>query len=59
MFAVALGLNLSAQTPYNPDSDSLITYNDVLSFLLLFGQSFTPEQLLIDGESITDLIEIL
>ena len=61
LFAVALGLNLSSQTPYNPDSDgdSLIAYNDLLSFLPLFGQSFTPEELLVDGESITDLIGIL
>ena len=54
-------MSMGAQTPYNPDgdSDSLITYNDLLSFLPLYGQPFTPEQLLVDGESITDIIEIL
>ena len=54
-------MSMGAQTPYNPDgdSDSLITYNDLLSFLPLYGQPFTSEQLLVDGESITDIIEIL
>ena len=43
--ACFLALSMSAQTPYNPDfdNDSLITFNDMLSFLPLYGSEFFPE----------------
>ena len=36
---------VTAQTPYNPDSDgnNLINFNDLLSFLPLFGMEFFPD----------------
>ena len=43
--ACFFALSMSAQTPYNPDfdNDSLITFNDMLSFLPLYGSEFFPE----------------
>ena len=40
-----LALSMSAQTPYNPDSDgdNLINITDMLDFLPLFGVEFYPE----------------
>jgi hypothetical protein len=40
-----MSASLCAQTPYNPDvdNDSLITFNDMLSFLPLYGQPFMPD----------------
>ena len=41
-------VSVSAQTPYNPDSDSdnLIGFDDLLDFLPLYGQEFYPETVL-------------
>jgi hypothetical protein len=38
-------VSVSAQTPYNPDSDSdnLIGFDDLLDFLPLYGSEFFPE----------------
>jgi len=43
--ACFFALSMSAQTPYNPDSDgdNLIGINDVLDFLPYFGNEFYPE----------------
>ena len=42
LFTVALGLNLNAQTPYNPDSngDNYLNIIDLLDFLPFYDQSF-------------------
>ena len=54
----------SAQTvtlPYNPDAnqDSVIGSPDLLEFLPLFGNEFTPGEVLIDGENLTEYIAFL
>jgi len=61
---LSLGLLASAQTvtlPYNPDAnaDSAIGAPDLLQFLPLFGNYFTPGEVLIDGETLTDYIAAL
>lgn len=54
----------SAQTvtlPYNPDAnqDSVIGAPDLLEFLPYFGGPFTPGEVLIDGENLTEYIAFL
>ena len=55
----------SAQTeypyPYNPDfeNDGFVGIEDVLELLSVYGTPFTPEQLLLDGASLTEIIESL
>ena len=61
---LSLGLLASAQTvvlPYNPDvdQDSAIGAGDLLGLLPLFGNYFTPGEVLIDGETLTDYIAAL
>ena len=47
--------------PYNPDfeNDGFVGIEDVLELLSVYGTPFTPEQLLLDGASLTDIIESL
>lgn len=47
--------------PYNPDAnqDSVIGAPDLLEILPLFGNEFTPGEVLIDGENLTDYIAFL
>ena len=47
--------------PYNPDfeNDGFVGIEDVLELLSVYGTPFTPEQLLLDGASLTEIIESL
>ena len=47
--------------PYNPDfeNDGFVGIEDVLELLSVYGAPFTPEQLLLDGASLTEIIESL
>lgn len=47
--------------PYNPDfeNDGFVGIEDVLELLSVYGAPFTPEQLLLDGASFTEIIESL
>ena len=47
--------------PYNPDfeNDGFVGIEDVLELLSVYGAPFTPEQLLLDGVSLTEIIESL
>ena len=47
--------------PYNPDfeNDGFVGIEDVLELLSVYGTPFTPEQLLLDGSSLTEIIESL
>ena len=47
--------------PYNPDAnaDSAIGAPDLLEFLPLFGNTFTPAEVLVDGQTLTEYIAIL
>ena len=61
---VSIGHLASAQTvtlPYNPDAnaDSAIGAPDLLQFLPLFGGYFTPSEVQIDGQSLTEYIATL
>ena len=44
--------------PYNPDfeNDGFVGIEDVLELLSVYGTPFTPEQLLLDGASLTEII---
>ena len=58
-------LQSSAQStyslPYNPDAnaDSAIGAPDLLEFLPLFGNTFTPAEVMVDGQTLTEYIAIL
>ena len=61
---VSGGLSASAQSvtlPYNPDAnqDSVIGAPDLLEFLPYFGGPFTPGEVIIDGQTLTDYIAAL
>ena len=45
--------------PYNPDfeNDGFVGIEDVLELLSVYGTPFTPEQLLLEGGSLTEIIE--
>ena len=47
--------------PYNPDfeNDGFVGIEDVLELLSVYGIPFTPEQLLLDGASLAEIIESL
>ena len=47
--------------PYNPDfeNDGFVGVEDVLELLSVYGTPFTPEQLLLDGASLTEIVESL
>ena len=47
--------------PYNPDfeNDGSVGIEDLMSLLSVYGLDFTPEDLLIDGSSLSDIITIL
>jgi len=49
------------ELPYNPDSnaDSAISAPDLLSFLPLFGTEFTPVEVTVDGQTLTEYIQML
>ena len=61
--ACLLSVSFSAQGqvityPYNPDSDtdSSIAVPDMLELLILYGNEFTPEPVMVDGVSIYELL---
>ena len=62
---LAACLTASAQSaidyPYNPDfeNDGFVGIEDVLEILSVYGTPFTPEQLLLDSASLTEIIESL
>ena len=61
---LSLGLLASAQTvtlPYNPDAnaDSAIGAPDLLQFLPLFGGYFTPSEVMVDDQTLTQYIDAL
>ena len=47
--------------PYNPDAnaDSVIGSPDLLEFLPLFGEEFVPSEVMVDGQTLTDYINVL
>ncbi len=65
LLLAAAGFAASAQGdidyPYNPDfeNDGFVGIEDVLELLSVYGTPFTPEQLLLDGASLTEIIESL
>ena len=65
LLLVAACFTASAQSdieyPYNPDfeNDGFVGIEDVLELLSVYGAPFTPEQLLLDGASLTEIIESL
>lgn len=65
LLLVAACLTATAQSdidyPYNPDfeNDGFVGIEDVLELLSVYGTPFTPEQLLLDGASLTEIIESL
>ena len=65
LFLAAACLTATAQSdidyPYNPDfeNDGFVGIEDVLELLSVYGTPFTPEQLLLDGASLTEIIESL
>ena len=56
----AFGQN-SITLPYNPDAnaDSAIGAPDLLDFLPLFGNAFTPGEVMVDGQTLTEYIAVL
>ena len=61
LFVPSLCLAQSVTLPYNPDAnaDSAIGAPDLLDFLPLFGGNFTPEPILVDGQTLEQYIENL
>ena len=65
LFLASVCFTASAQIeveyPYNPDfeNDGFVGIEDVLELLSVYGTPFTPEQLLLDGASLTEIIESL
>ena len=63
LILTAASITASAQSdidyPYNPDfeNDGFVGIEDVLELLSVYGTPFTPEQLLLDGASLTEIIE--
>jgi len=51
----------SITLPYNPDAnaDSAIGAPDLLDFLPLFGNTFTPGEVMVDGQTLTEYIAVL
>ena len=58
LFVPSLCLAQSVTLPYNPDAnaDSAIGAPDLLDFLPLFGGNFTPEPILVDGQTLEQYI---
>ena len=52
---------IEVEYPYNPDNqnDGHVGIEDILEILTVYGEEFTPEQLLLDGASLTEIIESL
>ena len=65
LFLAAACFTASAQSdidyPYNPDfeNDGFVGIEDVLELLSVYGAPFNPEQLMLDGASLTEIIESL
>ena len=66
IFAVALGLNLSAQEvvveyPYNPDfeNDGNVGVEDLMQLLSGFGLAFEADELVIDNVTLSDWLQIV
>lgn len=57
----AISFAQTVTLPYNPDAnqDSVIGAPDLLEFLPYFGEGFTPGEVLIDGENLTEYIAFL
>ena len=51
----------SITLPYNPDAnaDSAIGAPDLLQFLPLFGNAFTPGEVMVDGQTLNEYIAVL
>ena len=51
----------SVTLPYNPDAnaDSAIGAPDLLEFLPLFGTTFTPGEVMVDGQTLNEYIAVL
>ena len=47
--------------PYNPDNqnDGHVGIEDILEILTVYGEEFTPEQLMVEGTSLTEWIQLL
>ena len=62
-FMLALCSVVSAQVevvyPYNPDgnADSVISAPDLLDLLPIFGGTFTPEEITVNGEGLSTVLE--
>jgi surface protein len=60
---LSLGMTVSAQVqvqyPYNPDAnaDSVISAPDLLDFLPVFAQPFTPQEIMIGDTTLTDYLQ--
>ena len=65
LLLTAAGFTASAQIeveyPYNPDNqnDGHVGIEDILEILTVYGEEFTPEQLLVEGTSLTEWIQFL
>ena len=52
---------IEVEYPYNPDNqnDGHVGIEDILEILTVYGEEFTPEQLLVEGTSLTEWIQLL
>jgi hypothetical protein len=59
--AVSLASAQTVVPPYNPDAngDSAIGAPDLLGLLPLFGTYFTPGEVMVDGQTLTEYIDAL
>ena len=58
MCAVSLGAAAQVTYPYNPDgnADTLIGVTDLQDLLVVYGNPFLPQEVLVDGEPLSDVI---
>lgn len=52
---------IEVEYPYNPDNqnDGHVGIEDILEILTVYGEEFTPEQLIVEGTSLTEWIQLL
>ena len=52
---------IEVEYPYNPDNqnDGHVGIEDILEILTVYGEEFTPEQLMVEGTSLTEWIQLL
>ena len=57
--AFAAAAQVEVVYPYNPDgnADSVISAPDLLDFLPIFGGTFTPEEITVNGEGLSTVLE--